>query len=49
MKGAKKRKAIFMPPELYERIKAAAKQNNRKILDEIRNRFNRPKITRELK
>jgi len=39
MKKRRKRRAVFMDEELHEKIKNAAKSNNRKILDEIRSRF----------
>lgn len=35
----KKRKAIFMSEELYDVIKAAAKKNNRKMVQELQVRF----------
>lgn len=34
-----KRKAIFVPEELHALIKQTADKNNRKIVDELRERF----------
>lgn len=34
-----KRKAIFMPEDLWRLIKDAASKNNRKVIDELRVRF----------
>ena len=35
----KKRKAIFMDEELYDRIKKEAEKNNRKITDELKSKY----------
>lgn len=39
MKKKDKRVNLKLPKDLHERIKKAAQQNNRKIVDELKERF----------